>query len=118
MPGAAVDRNERRGLLPAFLAGGGAAGVGRRAPRQGEQRGVLLPAFLASEEAGGMEGTAGRQVDQRGGRPGDRLEPLLVLGQLRQAVHEADRVRVTWGAEDRLDRARLDDVTRVHDEDA
>src|SRR4051812_28568535 len=60
---AAVDRTQRRHLLAAAQT-------------------------ALREEAARMERAPGRPVDQRRRLTGDRPQPLLVLRQLRQRVHE------------------------------
>ena len=61
-------------------------------PQRGTSVRHTLPPLR--ERAAGMERAAGRRVDEARGLAGDRLEPLLVHVDPRQAVHEPDRVRV------------------------
>ena len=87
------------------VARGGMLGASSTVTSGGTFGAALLPPLR--EEATRMERAARRDVDERRRRTGDRLEPLLVLGELRQAVHEPDRVRVSRLAEDRLRRRPL-----------
>ena len=48
----------------------------------------------------------------------DRAQPVALGGEARQALHQADRVRVTRVGEDRVDVAHLDDTAGVHHGDA
>ncbi len=64
-----------------------------------------------------MERTSGWRMDQAGRLARDRSEPLLVLGDARQALHEPHGVGVPRRSEDRVDVAELDDAPRVHHDD-
>ena len=79
VPGTAVHRLERRILLACTRS------------RARKQR--------------GWNGQPGGRSIRDGGCSGDRMQPLLVLGQLRQAVHQPDRVRMPRRAKDRLRRS-------------
>ena len=70
------------------------------------------------DRAPGMEAAAGRQRDKARRLPGNRMQPLLLGVQARQAVQEPERVRVPRLVEDRVDVGELDDVAGVHDDDA
>ena len=65
-----------------------------------------------------MECAPGRHVEQARRLAGDRAEPVALSGEPRQALHQADRVRVPRVREDREDVAHLDDAACVHDDHA
>ena len=66
----------------------------------------------------GWNGQPGGRLMSEGGAPVMGSSHSSSPGQLRQAVHEPDRVGMPRRSEDVLDGARLDDVSRVHHEDA
>ena len=63
----------------------------------------------AARRAARVERAAGRRRDQLGGWPGIGSQPLLIGVEPRQAVQQADRVRVARLVEDREDVGQLDD---------
>ena len=72
----------------------------------------------ARGRAARVERAAGRRREQARRLPGDRLEPLEVGVEPREAVHQPDRVRVARGLKIVVDVAELDDAARVHHDDA
>ena len=66
----------------------------------------------------GWNGQPGGRLIRLGGCPGNRSQPLLLRRQLRQAVHQPDRVRMARRAEDRVHVTELDDLAGVHDDHA
>ena len=72
----------------------------------------------SDKRAARVERAARRRRDQARRLTRDRLEPLRVRVDPREAVHQADRVRVARRVEDREDVAELDDAARVHHDDA
>src|SRR5215208_1279348 len=71
--------------------------------------------------AGAPAGAPGvERASARDGRkvrwlPDDRLQPAALGLDLRDGVHQAERVRVTGSGEDVVDRAGLHDLPGVHD---
>jgi hypothetical protein len=64
-----------------------------------------------------MERTPGRPVDEARRRSRNRAQQLLGRVDPRQALHQADRVRVARRREHRVHVRQLDDLARVHDDD-
>src|SRR3954469_2607925 len=91
----------------------------RRATDRSQRR-LLFPAAEASlrEKTPRVEGAARGSADQARRLAGNRPKPVVVGVQLRQALHQADRVRVTWRLEDRVHVSELHDLARIHDDDA
>src|SRR6476659_7758994 len=74
-------------------------------------------ARLEGAVASGLEGTAcDRPVEPRR-RPRDRDDLACVL-EVRRSLEEQSRIRMPRGVVERLDRAALDDLARVHDRTA
>src|SRR5262249_59823447 len=81
-----------------------------------EQRLLLTAAHTPlREEAARMERASGRPADQARRLARNRPQPLFLGRELRQAVHQPDRVGMPRIAEDRADVADLDDLAGVHD---
>ena len=80
----------------------------------------LRPATHTSlrQRAARVERAAGRRADHARWLAWNRLQPLLLALEPREAVHEPDGVRMARIAEERVDVAELDDAPRVHDDDA
>ena len=66
----------------------------------------------------GWNAQPGGGVIRLGGWPGIGSQPFLLAVEPRQAVHQAEGVRMPRRVEDREDVAELDDAARVHDDDA
>ncbi len=79
---------------------------------------VRQSARPCDEEAARMERAPGRHVEHARRLAGDRAEPVVLGGEPRQALHQADRVRVPGVREDREDVAHLDDAAGVHHDHA
>ena len=89
----------------------------RAVPAELDQRDRRAPAVLLHERAARMEAAAGGRRREVRRRAGDRRELLAHDVEVGHRAEQPERVRMTRLTEHRLDRSRLDHLTRVHHRD-